>query len=74
MFMTIYLILAILFIVAVLLQQKNASLGSMMGGGGDEIVATRRGADSFLHMASIFLSVLLIIGGLLVMYKPDLLA
>jgi len=68
MFHVLYIIICVLFIAVVLMQQKNSSLGSMMGGGmGDEIAQTRRGADQFLHRASIVLSVLMIVGGLYAM-------
>ncbi len=64
-----FIIVAILFIFAVLLQQKNSTLGSMMGGGaGDEIAQTRRGADKFLHRATIVLAILLFGGGIFVMF------
>lgn len=71
MYLYLYLIVAILFIIVVLLQQKNADLGSLMGGGGDEIVTQRRGAESFLHKASVVLSVVLIAGGLAFMIWRD---
>lgn len=54
MLKTIILIFAILFIILVILQQKNAGLGSMAGGdGGDEIEKTRRGSDKVLHQMTI---------------------
>lgn len=55
------LISAFLFIICVLLQQKNSSLGSMMGSDSEEdIEKTRRGAEQFLHrftwiLAGVFL-------------------
>jgi protein translocase SecG subunit len=64
-----FIIVAVLFIVVVLLQQKNSSLGSMMGGGaGDEVAQTRRGADKFLHRATIVLAIMLFSGGVFVMF------
>ncbi|MCF7918078.1 preprotein translocase subunit SecG [Candidatus Gracilibacteria bacterium] len=69
MFQTAFVIVTILFIGVVLLQQKNATLGSMMGGdGGDDIIQTRRGADKFLHQATIVLSILFIGGGIYAMF------
>jgi len=68
MFQVLYIIACVLFITVVLLQQKNSGLGSMMGGGsGDEIAQTRRGADKFLHRASVALAVLILVGGLYAM-------
>ncbi len=66
---TIYfLVVSVLLIAVVLLQQKSAGLGSLGGSdSGDELVATRRGADQVLHRLTILLSVLLIGGGLYLM-------
>lgn len=62
-------IVSILFIVSVILQQKNSSLGSLMGqDAGDEIVQTRRGAEMFLHRASILLATLFLGGGIYMMF------
>jgi len=70
MFQIIYIIVCVLFIAVVLLQQKNSSLGSMMGGGsGDEIVQTRRGAEKFLHRATVVLAVAILLGGLYAMMQ-----
>ncbi|MCF7830931.1 preprotein translocase subunit SecG [Candidatus Gracilibacteria bacterium] len=65
MFNILFLLVTILFIAVVLVQQKNATLGSMMGGdGGDEMVQTRRGAERFLHRMTIILAILWICGGM----------
>ena len=59
MFKIFFIIVAILLISLILLQQKNSGLGSLMGGGaGDEIAQARRGADKFLHRATIVVSIL----------------
>jgi protein translocase SecG subunit len=64
-----FIAVALLFITVVLLQQKNSNLGSMMGAdSGDEIVQTRRGADRFLHRATVVLAVLFLGGGIYVMW------
>lgn len=69
MFNIIYAIIAILFIVSVIIQQKNSSLGSFMGqDAGDEMAQTRRGAELFLHRSSIGLAVLLLAGGVYSMF------
>lgn len=65
MFNIAYAAIGILFIVAVIMQQKNSSLGSFMGqDAGDEMAQTRRGAELFLHKASIGLAILLLAGGI----------
>jgi protein translocase SecG subunit len=65
MFNIAYAIVAVLFIVSVIMQQKNSSLGSFMGqDAGDEMVQTRRGAELVLHRASILLAVLLLGGAI----------
>lgn len=47
----------ILLIITILLQQKGSGLGSAFGGGND-IYATKRGAEKFIFYSSIVLSVL----------------
>ncbi|MCF7846684.1 MAG: preprotein translocase subunit SecG [Candidatus Gracilibacteria bacterium] len=69
MFETFFTLVSILFIAVVLLQQKNSSLGSLMGAdAGDEMVQTRRGAEKFLHRATILLAILFLGGGLWAMF------
>ena len=69
MFQIFFGTVSVLFILVVLLQQKNSTLGSMMGGDmGEEIAQTRRGADQFLHRATIVLSILFVGGGLYAMF------
>lgn len=51
------LVLATLLIVAVLLQQKGAGLGSAFGGSGT-MHTTRRGVDKILFNATIVISIL----------------
>ncbi len=64
-----FITVSILFVLSVLLQQKSSTLGSMMGSdGGDEMVQTRRGADKFLHRASMFFALLLLGGAGYVMF------
>ena len=60
-----FAIISVLLIIVILLQQKNSSLGSMMGqDAGDEMVQTRRGAEKFLHQATIVLAILFAAGGI----------
>jgi len=69
MFEIFFALVSVLFIITVVLQQKNSGLGSMMGqDAGDEIVQTRRGAEVFLHRASIVLAVLFFGGGIVAMF------
>jgi len=69
MFKVFYIIITFLFIVLVLIQQKNATLGSMMGGdAGDEMAQTRRGAEKLLHQATIVVAILFLVGGLYAMF------
>lgn len=69
MFNIAFIIVSILLIVVILLQQKSAGLGALMGGGGgEEIAQTRRGADNFLHKATVILSILFFAGGFYAMF------
>lgn len=46
------------------MQNNQSDLGSMMGGGGgEEIVKTRRGFDRFLSNITVILAILLLVGG-----------
>ncbi len=69
MFKIFFIVVAVLLITVILLQQKNSGLGSLMGGGaGEEIAQARRGADKFLHNATILLSVLFLGGAMWAMF------
>ena len=68
MIKAVYIVISVLFVVSVLLQQKSAGLGSLMGqDSGDEVVKTRRGAEVVLHQISIALATLFLLGGVLSM-------
>ncbi len=70
-FEIIFAIVSVLLIVFILVQQKNSSLGSMMGGGGDageQIAQTRRGADKFLHRSTMFFAIIFSILGIYGMF------
>lgn len=68
MFEIVFMAISIMLVGVVLLQQKSSSLGSMMGAdSGDEMVQTRRGADKFLHQATIILALLFALGGIYAM-------
>lgn len=69
MFKIAFTIISILLVVVILLQQKDSGLGVLMGGGsGEEIAQTRRGADKFLHQATVVLSILFFAGGFYFMF------
>ncbi len=69
MFQIFFIVVSALLITTILLQQKNSGLGSLMGGGaGDEIASARRGADKFLHNATIVLATLFLGGALYAMF------
>ena len=69
MFQIFFTIVSVLLVLVILLQQKSSSLGSMMGAdSGDEMVQTRRGADRFLHLATIALALAFAGGGLAVLF------
>ena len=58
------LVVGILLIVAIMLQQKGSGLGAAFGGG-NAVYNTKRGADLFLHKATIILSLIFFGVGLL---------
>ena len=69
MFKIFFIVVAILLISVILLQQKNSGLGSFMGAGaGEEIAQARRGADKFLHYATIVLTILFFGGAMGAMF------
>ena len=66
---------SVLLVITILLQQKNSSLGSMMGGdAGEEMAQARRGSEKILYRATIILGVLLLGGALYAMYAAAHLA
>jgi protein translocase SecG subunit len=68
MFNIAFIIVSILLVIVILLQQKHSGLGALMGGSGEEIAQTRRGADKFLHQATVVLATLFICGGFYAMF------
>lgn len=63
----IQIILAVLFSITVLLQQRNTALGSMFGGS-SETYSTKRGIQKKVYIASIILFILFFINVLLINY------
>ncbi|MFA6027709.1 MAG: preprotein translocase subunit SecG [Patescibacteria group bacterium] len=51
------IVVVALLVVTILLQQKGSGLGAVFGGGND-IYATKRGAEKFIFISSIALSVI----------------
>lgn len=51
------IIVVVLLIICVLLQQKGSGLGAAFGAG-DNVYATRRGAEKFIFIGTIVLAVL----------------
>ncbi len=67
-FQLFFTVISVLLILAILFQQKNSSLGSMMGGdSGEELAQTRRGAEKVLHNATVLLACVFIFSGIYAM-------
>ena len=62
---------AVLMIVAILLQQRGASLGAGFGSSG-ELYTTRRGFDKNLYEATIILAVIFVLSILASLFLPAL--
>lgn len=62
---------AVLMIIAILLQQRGASLGAGFGGS-SELYTTRRGLDKNLFEVTIFLSVIFVLSILVGLIVPNL--
>ena len=56
----VQILISALLVIAVLLQQKGAGLGSAFGGDSGNIYSTRRGAEKILFYATTILAVLFI--------------
>ena len=59
------IIVSILIIVFIALQQRGTALGSAFGGGGGEFYASRRGLQKKIFYATIVLSAIFILLGIL---------
>lgn len=62
---------ALLMIIAILLQQRGASLGAGFGGSG-ELYTTRRGLDKNLFEVTIFLAIAFVLSILVGLVLPNL--
>lgn len=62
---------AILMIIAILLQQRGATLGAGFGGSG-ELYTTRRGLDKNLFEVTIFLAIIFVLSILAGIVLPNL--
>jgi protein translocase SecG subunit len=55
------IVVSALLLITIVLQPKNADVGTLFGGGfGDEVKRTKRGFELFLHNATILLTVLFV--------------
>lgn len=65
----IQIILSIVLVGAILLQQSDAGLGGVLGGGdGGGLYHTRRGFEKFLFVMSITVAILLTLSSLLAIF------
>jgi preprotein translocase subunit SecG len=55
------LIVSILLMLAILVQNRGAGLSAALGGGGDTITTTKRGAEKVLYNATIVLAILFVL-------------
>lgn len=62
---------AVLMVIAILLQQRGASLGAGFGGSG-ELYTTRRGLDKSLFEVTIFLAVIFVLSIIASLVLPSL--
>jgi preprotein translocase subunit SecG len=67
LFYVVQIILAITLITVILLQVKNAGLGSAFGGSDASIYTSRRGIDRILFQFTIALSAVFLVTSLLVL-------
>ena len=67
----IMIVSAVLMIIAILLQQRGASLGAGFGGSG-ELYTTRRGLDKNLFEVTIFLAVTFVLSIVVLLVLPKL--
>ncbi|MBF1024897.1 MAG: preprotein translocase subunit SecG [Candidatus Nanogingivalaceae bacterium] len=67
----IMIVSAVLMIIAILLQQRGASLGAGFGGSG-ELYTTRRGLDKNLFEVTIFLAVTFVLSIVVLLVLPNL--
>lgn len=65
----IQIILSIILIAAILLQQSDAGLGGVLGGGdGGGLYHTRRGFEKFIFVMTIVVAILLTLSSLLAIF------
>lgn len=61
LFNIIQIVVSALLVIAILLQQKSAGLGSALGGDSGNIYSTKRGVEKVLFYATIFLAVVFLV-------------
>ncbi len=67
LFYVIQIVLSVTLVAVILLQVKNAGLGSSFGGSDASIYTTRRGLDRVLFQFTIILSVVFVVTSLVVL-------
>lgn len=55
------IIISVLLILAILAQNRGAGLSAALGGGGDTITTTKRGAEKVLYNATVILAILFVL-------------
>ena len=55
------MIVSVLLILAILVQNRGAGLSAALGGGGDTITTTKRGAEKVIYRATIILAILFVL-------------
>lgn len=61
----VQIVIAVLLVIAILLQQRGTGVGGAFGGGGGEVYFKKRGAEKTIFIATIVLSVLFIISAII---------
>lgn len=52
------LVFAVLLVISILLQNRGSGLGSAFGANQNSVFSTKRGAEKYLHISTIILSIL----------------
>jgi protein translocase SecG subunit len=62
---TVQVIVSILLIIVILMQNKDAGLGTAFGGG-ESFQAVKRGPEKFIHISTIVLAAIFMLNALLI--------
>ncbi|MFC1748512.1 preprotein translocase subunit SecG [Pseudomonadota bacterium] len=55
------LVVSLLLIIAILVQNRGSGLSAALGGGGDSITTTKRGAEKVVYRATIVLAIVFVL-------------